>query len=88
MLGRRRKNQTVPAGEGQPPITVKVVPASGSSREIPVKLAGASLGDVLREAGVRRGNMQASINGDPSNDDRHHVPVGATVTLTERARGS
>jgi hypothetical protein len=91
MLSRRKKS----GGNGNQSgsITVKVMPASGTGQDINVNVpsSGASLEEVLKGAKLTGNGMLVAINGEPAdkeNAKRYHVPAGATVTLTERARGS
>lgn len=76
-------------------VTIKTVPVTGkiSSQDVEVKETGTSLKDVLAAANISLSGMQVTINGEPVDVHRPHlvhVPAGATatVTLTERVRGS
>lgn len=73
--------------------TVEVVPVSGAKRteEVEMDATGATVGEVLKKAGISPDNMQLSINGEPATT-ASHLPKGAKVSakieVTERARGS
>lgn len=70
-----------------PKITVSVKPASGKSRKVELEATGATLAEVLAEAGIADTSMKATINGNAANLT-DHVPDGAKVVMTEKAAGS
>ncbi|MBP9669484.1 MAG: hypothetical protein KBE09_04305 [Candidatus Pacebacteria bacterium] len=74
-------------------VKIKTVPIQGkvNSQDVDVKESGSSLKDVLESAGKSWTGMQVAIDGEPVDATKSHlvhVKAGATVTLTERARGS
>jgi sulfur carrier protein ThiS len=74
-------------------VTISVIPASGSptSQDVEIKESGASLKEVLAASGRTASNMLLSINGEPIDASKPHlvhVPAGAKLSLTEKARGS
>lgn len=70
-----------------PKITVTVTPASGEPKSVEVEATGATLGEVLKAAGLTDSRMKLTINGNAASSS-DHVPDGAKVTLTERPSGS
>lgn len=70
-------------------VKIKVVPTSGepSERTVEITPTGASLGDVLRQAGIKSDTSNVLVDGEPANA-KTHVAAGATVQVTERVSGS
>ncbi len=70
-------------------VKITTVPASGASAtsEVEVEATGASVADVLKAAGVSDASMNITVGGEPATL-KTHVAAGASVTLTEKARGS
>ena len=74
-------------------VQITTVPVKGqvNSQDVEVKESGASLKEVLSSAKFSWSGMQVAVNGEPVDATKAHlvhVPSGAKVTLTERARGS
>ena len=74
-------------------VSVEVVPTSGpkTNKDVEVDKTGATLGEVLQQAGVDGKNMQLTLNGEPASLTTHVKQggkVGVKVQATERARGS
>ncbi|OGN10138.1 MAG: hypothetical protein A3J46_00535 [Candidatus Yanofskybacteria bacterium RIFCSPHIGHO2_02_FULL_41_11] len=70
-------------------VTVQVRPTQGhaASKKVKVNKTGASLGQVLDEAGIDHKRKDLKVDGQPANQNTHVGP-GAKITVSERARGS
>lgn len=70
-------------------LTIKVVPTSGSrnEKEIEIPATGTSVKEALAAAGLSSEGFNVSVDNEPALLNTH-VPAGATVTLTEKAKGS
>jgi len=70
-------------------VTVKTHPVSGetTSQTVEVQATGATVADILEQSGLSAKKMNVSVNGAPARADTH-VKEGASITLTEKARGS
>lgn len=70
-------------------VTVQVVPTQGSagSRTVKVDKTGATLGQVLKTAGVDHHRKDMKVDGKPAGLETHVGP-GARITVAERPRGS
>jgi hypothetical protein len=74
-------------------VHIKTVPSSGKTTtvEVEVKATGSSLEEIAKSQKIVLTSMQVSINKEPVDAAKPHlvhVPAGATITLTEKARGS
>ena len=68
-------------------LTTKPVSGDSNSTDVEVPATGTSVAEVLKSSGKSADKMSIAVNGKPAQLDTH-VPAGATVTLTEKTRGS
>lgn len=70
-------------------VNVEVHPTSGpkTKRAVTIEGTGVSVKEFLEQADLSATNMNISVNGEPASLSTH-VGKNATVTLTEKARGS
>lgn len=74
--------------QGKAQVTVTTVPTQGdSSKETYALTKGATLGQVLQEAGISAAKKDLLVNGDPATTDTK-LSAGDNVTVTERPQGS
>lgn len=69
------------------PISVKAGKVPGQIREYGLE-DGATISDVLREAGLVVGNFEVRLNGNPETDLNTEVEDGDSVTLLKKIKGN
>jgi sulfur carrier protein ThiS len=71
-------------------VNYTIVPASGDTINASVEVGanGISLRDFLKQIDKNDSGFNVTVNGVPAEGPNHHVPQGAKVKFTEKARGS
>lgn len=71
-----------------PKAKIKVVPGVGDIRELDVEFeSGSTLAQVAKKAGIDFAKQKCHVNVEAAKADTV-IPDGATITFTEKPRGS